>query len=244
MNFGELAADVFLPGPAQLRAGLSALLWQMLGPLKSTGRPQGPVPVGRQPADQALAAEANGSEREDAECDDVRAAGSGDGDAYARIVRRHQDAIAAYMWRFTRDPGRCEELVHDVFVEAYFSLPGYRGRAPLRHWLRKIATRVGYRHWREQSRLREQPILPLEAWDQVAAPATAQADSAEAAEIVHSMLAGMLPRDRLVLTLMYLEGGSVAEIAQWTGWSRTMVKVQAHRARTRLRRLLKREKVK
>jgi RNA polymerase sigma-70 factor (ECF subfamily) len=42
----------------------------------------------------------------------------------------------------------------------------------------------------------------------------------------------------LVLTLFYLEGCAVAEIARLTGWSQTMVKVQAFRARNRLKKLL------
>jgi DNA-directed RNA polymerase specialized sigma24 family protein len=37
---------------------------------------------------------------------------------------------------------------------------------------------------------------------------------------------------------MYLEELSVAEIAERAGWSQTMVKVQAHRARKKLRILL------
>jgi RNA polymerase sigma-70 factor, ECF subfamily len=40
------------------------------------------------------------------------------------------------------------------------------------------------------------------------------------------------------LTLFYLEGCAVAEIAELTGWSQTMVKVQTHRARNRLKKLL------
>jgi DNA-directed RNA polymerase specialized sigma24 family protein len=36
------------------------------------------------------------------------------------------------------------------------------------------------------------------------------------------------------MTLTYLEGKTVAEIATLTGWSKTLVKVQAHRARRRL----------
>ena len=44
--------------------------------------------------------------------------------------------------------------------------------------------------------------------------------------------------DRLVLTLLHLEGNSVEEIAEVTGWSKSMVKVQAHRARARLRKLV------
>jgi DNA-directed RNA polymerase specialized sigma24 family protein len=37
---------------------------------------------------------------------------------------------------------------------------------------------------------------------------------------------------------MYLEECSVAEISERSGWSRSMVKVQAHRARKRLKKLL------
>ena len=60
----------------------------------------------------------------------------------------------------------------------------------------------------------------------------------EAGELVHRALATLAPRDRLVLTLMHLEGQSVAEVAGSTGWSATMVKVQAWRARARLKKAL------
>jgi RNA polymerase sigma factor (sigma-70 family) len=48
----------------------------------------------------------------------------------------------------------------------------------------------------------------------------------------------MPPRDRLVLTLRYLEQCDVAETARRTGWTRTMVKVQTLRARNKLRKLI------
>jgi RNA polymerase sigma-70 factor (ECF subfamily) len=41
-----------------------------------------------------------------------------------------------------------------------------------------------------------------------------------------------------VLTLLYLEQCTVAEAAELCGWTQTMVKVQAYRARNRLRKLL------
>jgi len=162
---------------------------------------------------------------------DIRATLGGDGDAYARLVRRHQDEIARQMWRFTRDRRDLEELVHDVFVEAYFSLAGFRGRAPLSHWLARIATRVGYRYWKRR-KARRPATLSLAEWDAVADP---PADARQAGELLGRLLARLRPRDRLVLTLMYLEGRSVAQTAELTGWSRTMVKVQAHRARKRLK---------
>ena len=50
---------------------------------------------------------------------DIAASLKGDGEAYARLVRQYQDRVAAQMWRFTRDPVVLEELVQEVFVEAY-----------------------------------------------------------------------------------------------------------------------------
>jgi RNA polymerase sigma-70 factor (ECF subfamily) len=62
--------------------------------------------------------------------------------------------------------------------------------------------------------------------------------ASEAAQLVHLLLEKLPPRDRLVLTLLYLQGNSVEEAAQLAGWSRTMVKVQAFRARGKLKKLM------
>jgi RNA polymerase sigma-70 factor (ECF subfamily) len=177
--------------------------------------------------------------QETAEVDwcDIRATLGGDGQAYARIIRRYQDQITSQMWRLSRRRPDCEQLVHDVFVEAFMSLRHFQGRAPLLHWLRKIATRVGYRYWKQQARLRRQATVALQDWHK-SSPADQRLDEAEAASRVHALLAQLPPRDRLVLTLIYLEGCSVAEAAQRAGWSQTMTKVQAHRARKKLKKLL------
>jgi RNA polymerase sigma-70 factor (ECF subfamily) len=167
---------------------------------------------------------------------DVRAAMAGDGEAYRRLVTRHQPALAAYLWRFTRDRRECEELVQETFVEAYLSLGSYRGRSPWSHWLRKIATRVGYHFWKARARQRTLLGMSAEAW-QRAAEMSREMEAAEAAEAVHVMLARLAPRDRLVLTLLYLEQCSVAEAAELCGWTQTMVKVQAYRAKRRFRKL-------
>jgi RNA polymerase sigma-70 factor (ECF subfamily) len=63
-------------------------------------------------------------------------------------------------------------------------------------------------------------------------------DAHDSADEVAVVLEQLAPRDRLVLTLLYLESRSVAEAADLAGWSESMVKVQAHRARKRFRKLL------
>jgi RNA polymerase sigma-70 factor (ECF subfamily) len=169
---------------------------------------------------------------------DVRASLDGDGQAFGRLVQRYQAPIAAYLWRFTRQRADWEELIQDVFVEAFVSLPGYRAEAPLLHWLKRIATRVGYRYWRRrQAQRREKPIREAEA----TADRFDALSAGEASELVHALLARLSPRDRLVMTLVYLEECSTREIAQLTGWSESLVKVQAYRARKRLKKLCNQE---
>ncbi len=165
---------------------------------------------------------------------DVQAARAGDEEAFARLLRRYQAAIAAQMRRFSRDPVEVEELVQRVFIEAYGSLAGFRGQAPLLHWLRRIATRVGYRYWRQEARERRGRAELATRWEP-ANPFADPAGPAEAARLLHDLLSGLPPADRLVLTLHYFEGCSTREIAERTGWSRAWVKVRAFRARRTLR---------
>ena len=155
-------------------------------------------------------------------------------------MRRYQPAVTRRMWRFTRDRTQLEELVADVFVQAYQSLESFRGDGPFEHWLLRIATRAGYRFWRNRKR-RSDHEVPLQDWDRPGDEEPDRLEVTEAAQQLHQTLAELAPRDRLVLTLMYFEEMSVAQIADQTGWSLSMVKVQAHRARKRLGSLLEKK---
>ncbi len=174
--------------------------------------------------------------------DDIRLARQGNSDAYRRLVERHQNQVAKILWRFSRDRLVHEELVQDVFVEAYMSLNGYRGQAPFGHWLARISTRVGYRYWKEKARQKAAEPFSIEEWDGAASEDEnlEKLDPEQAAGLLHQVLGQLPPRDRLVLVLRYLEGCDVAETARRTGWTRAMVKVQALRARSKLKRLLER----
>jgi len=160
---------------------------------------------------------------------------NGDGSAYRALIERHQSRISGMMWRFSRDPEIHRELVQEVFVQAYESLGTYRAAAPFEHWLARIATRVGYRHWRKERRAPE--TVPLDEWRELPDEPPDDLDPAAAGQLLHQLLAHLPPRDRLVLTLRYVDDLSVEEVAERTGWSVTMVKVQAWRARGKLKAL-------
>ena len=170
------------------------------------------------------------------EYDDIRQSQQGDSDAYRRLVERHQSHIAKLLWRFTRDKNCHEELVQETFVQAYFSLPTYKVKAPFEHWLTRIATRVGYRFWKQQSKHQHVALLENE-WDNLAKVETQESEPQEAAELIHHLLSQLPARDRLVLTVRYLEQCDIAETARRTGWTSTMVKVQTHRAKQKLKKI-------
>jgi RNA polymerase sigma-70 factor (ECF subfamily) len=169
------------------------------------------------------------------ECCDCLA---GDGEACRRLFKRHEPRIAHQMWRFSRDRTVHIELVQEVFVQAYLSLHRYRPTAvPLEHWLVRIATRVGYRFWKQQARRQKNEPLTLD----IPAPQSGVSGAAEAAETLHELLALLPVVDRLALTLMYFDDCSIKEIAARTGWNVAMVKMRLFRARNRLRKIIERK---
>lgn len=174
------------------------------------------------------------------EAADIAAAKGGNAAAFRRLVERYQATIGLQISRFTRVPTQRDELVQDVFVRAYFSLQSFRGRSPFEHWLRKIAVRVGYQFWTNRKRDQQPTALSEDEWAQVRDVNADSRDAEAAAELVQRLLSQLAPADRLVLTLIYLDGCSMAEAATRAGWTTLGTKVRASRARQKLKDLLAR----
>lgn len=167
--------------------------------------------------------------------DAIRRCLGGDPEAFTEIVARRQAMVARILWRFARDPETHRELVQEAFVEAYAGLRRFRGNAPFAHWLARLATHVGYGYWRKQRRSRTCEVTTEELEAIPDAPSDDPEEQAAAGAMLHRLLETLPPRDRLVLTLRYVEGLSVEETAERTGWSASMVKVQSLRGRAKLR---------
>jgi RNA polymerase sigma-70 factor (ECF subfamily) len=168
---------------------------------------------------------------------DIRASLGGDEVAYARVVQRYENLVAAQMRRYTRNPQILDELVQEVFVEVYFSLARFQGQAPLLHWIRRIATRVGYRFWKLKARDQQRFGSLVDQQKDVYIKPHSVTPS-EAGEYLMRLLEELPPQDRVVLTLLYFEECDTREIAERMGWTRTLVKVRAFRARQKLRVML------
>lgn len=169
----------------------------------------------------------------------------GEIDLFAELITRHQRHVARIVGRHVPHD-RVAEVAHDVFVRAYGSLSNFSGRVPFEHWLSGIAVRTSYEFWRV-SRREELPVSALTAdhqqWMEHVLAAESdgqfreQARQREATELLDWGLGRLSAENRLVLTLVHLEGYSVREAAGLLGWSVANVKVRAHRARQTLRKL-------
>ena len=153
----------------------------------------------------------------------------GDRDAFADLVRLHQRRVFRLAGRFFRRREDVEDAAQETFLTAWRRLSTYSARAPFEHWLTRVCLHCCYAALRRTRP--EDPAPDRETPDgRVSDPAVALD--------VERLLATLSPQDRFILLLLDGEGWSVAEIAGKLGWTRVNVKVRAHRARRRLRRLL------
>jgi RNA polymerase sigma-70 factor, ECF subfamily len=168
----------------------------------------------------------------------------GEMDEFAVLVQRHQTQVFGILHRYERDIQKVEDLAQETFLKAWRFLDRFDGRAPFHHWLSRIALRVALDHLRRQKRVRAEIAmsdLGESALDWLQAPADeAEPAAAAAAELLHTAMAGLSPEDRQVLTLLELEGRSVKEICELIGSTNASVRVRAHRARAKLRKILER----
>ena len=170
-----------------------------------------------------------------------------------RVRRRDEDAARALfrhlyplVTRLVRShlPRRTsrEDLVQTVFMRVFANLDRFSGAVPLEHWVARIAINTCLNQLAAENARPELRWADLsEEQTETLAAVTAGPEELEplqnlaAREIVEILLAQLAPADRLLLTLLYLEGRSVDEVRQVTGWNVPVIKVRAFRARRKLR---------
>jgi RNA polymerase sigma-70 factor (ECF subfamily) len=177
----------------------------------------------------------------------IRRVLAGEVDLFVELITRYQQHVSRIVAGHVRHD-MVEEVAHDAFVRAYTSLRTFSFRVPFAHWLARIALRSCYDAWRTAAARKEVPLGGLGNEHQQVADRLLAAESSErfedlvrqreTAELLHAALAQLSPENRMVVTLVHLEGHSVREAAELLGWSAVNVKVRAHRARQQLRKIL------
>jgi RNA polymerase sigma-70 factor (ECF subfamily) len=167
-----------------------------------------------------------------------------DGEA-ARALVEHLYPLVIKIVRAHRPRRMAEEdLAQEVFLKMFTRLEQYQGRegVPFEHWLSRLAVTTCLDALRAEKRRPEWRYAdlaePEREWLEFftgEAPAAAPTDAMGAREMVEKLIALLPPDDRLVITLLDLQERSIADISALTGWSVSLVKVRAYRARRKMR---------
>lgn len=170
----------------------------------------------------------------------VERARSGDLASFEELVERYRDLIVRVATRIV-GPTEAEDVTQDVFLRAFHRLGQFRGQAPFRAWLLRIAHNSALTaHQRKRDEL--EPVGEVVA-DEVADPGRRPAEELEVSERRDRLalkLREVQPTHRAVLVLRDLEGLSYEEIAEVTESPVGSVKGRLFRARRELIEILRR----
>jgi RNA polymerase sigma-70 factor (ECF subfamily) len=174
----------------------------------------------------------------------IRSVLDGDTAAYESLIAQYQPRVFATARKYARRESEVEDIVQEIFIKAFKKLDSYREEAPFEHWLMKISVRTCYDYLRKYQRSKvssfsditqdDFDLLDLYGEDEHPARENQEAVS----KLINDLLEQLQPAARMVITLLDIEGKSVKEIAKMTGWSVSLVKVRAFRARKEMRKIL------
>jgi RNA polymerase sigma factor (sigma-70 family) len=168
----------------------------------------------------------------------VHMAAAGHATAFADVLRRHGQAIHAYL---ARRGGRdaADDLLSEVWLRAYAAAGHYDPLWPdARPWLYGIARNVLREHWRQAGRSGSRGEGLAAACDDPWPDVDARMDATARRPELRRALAELTQGDREVLLLVTWEGLTPTEAAVVLKIPPGTARSRLHRARTTLRQLL------
>jgi RNA polymerase sigma factor (sigma-70 family) len=175
----------------------------------------------------------------------VKAALHNDDEAARALVRRLYPLVAKIVRAHRPRRTAEEDLCQMIFIRVFQKLSQFSGKAPLEHWVSRIAVNTCLNQI-ESERIRpELRHADLSAQEQAVIENLATStdelgpDQRYASrQLVEHLLAALKPVERLAVDLLYLQGRSVEEIRKITGWSAALIKVRTFRARQKMKQQL------
>jgi RNA polymerase sigma-70 factor, ECF subfamily len=160
----------------------------------------------------------------------VAAINSGDAAAFEVLYFRHRDWVAGLAYRFTGDSDASLDVLQETFLYFLRKFPGFRLTANLKTFLYPAVRHLAIAARRKTARC-QATAAELEQLEHTPAPPTAGAEAGD----LEFVLAALPEEQREVLLLRFVDGLSLAEIAEAMDIPLGTVKSRLHNALEALR---------
>jgi len=172
----------------------------------------------------------------------TQAASSGDMGAFEEIYQRHHRRVYSICLRMLQNAYEAEDLTQDVFIQLYRKVGSFRGDSAFTTWLHRMTVNQVLMHFRKRNVKYEKTTEEGDTPDQVVT-GTADPDKMPIVDkIALESAIDQLPMGyKNVFVLHDVEGFEHEEVARILGCSVGTSKSQLHKARLKLRKLLKKK---
>ena len=172
----------------------------------------------------------------------TQAAAKGDMAAFEEIYQRHHRRVYSICLRMLQNTYEAEDLTQDVFIQLYRKVGSFRGDSAFTTWLHRMTVNQVLMHFRKRNVKYEKTTEEGDTPDQVVA-GTADPDKMPIVDkIALENAIDQLPVGyKNVFVLHDVEGFEHEEVARILGCSVGTSKSQLHKARLKLRKLLKKK---
>lgn len=161
----------------------------------------------------------------------------GDADAFAELVRRHEDRMHAVVRRLVDDEHEAQEITQETFLRAWRGIRGFNGEAQFSTWLYRIGVNEANRRLKRTANAvmdRSLEDLTQEPPDPAPGP-EGQSEQRALQTALEAAVLALHPDYRAPLVLRDVEGLSTEEAAAIMGLQPSAFKSRLHRARLNVR---------
>ncbi len=187
-------------------------------------------------------------QKRNAEVDETEAierAKQGDAEAFQVLYERHKRRVYSLCLRMTGNTAEAEDLAQEAFLQLYRKIATFRGESAFSTWLHRLSVNVVLMHLRKKGL----PVVSLEETTQSSVEDEAPKKDFGAEDLslagsidrlqLQKAVESLPPGYRTIFVLHDVQGYEHNEIAEMVGCSIGNSKSQLHKARMRLRDLLK-----
>jgi RNA polymerase sigma-70 factor, ECF subfamily len=176
----------------------------------------------------------------------IRAAQSGDQDAFEQLVRAHDQSVLRLAMNLLRSTEDARDVYQEAFLRVYRSLDSFRFDCSFQTWLYRIVTNICLDQLRKRKVRKEEsavmetsdgPIDRMEVFEEAAAHADPERTlwNRELKQRMETALQELSPRERMVFELRHYQGLRLRNIGDLLGTTEEAAKNCLFRATRKMR---------